>query len=192
MLCHQAGYSRGEYKDTAVKLMELGFSCIAIDQRSGKETNGIVNETALAAKRHNLPTTYLDAKQDIEAAIDYMYEMNGHQPIILVGSSYSASLALLIGNTSTKIKSIASFSPGEYFRSINIQSEIQSISKPVFVTSSKKESRALEELVSLIDTSYVTHFMPDVSGIHGSRALWSSTEGNEAYWDALSNFLKKN
>ncbi len=192
LLCHQAGYSRGEYKDTALKLMELGFSCMAIDQRSGKEANGVINETALAAKKRNLPTTYLDASQDIEAAIDYLYEINGHKPIILVGSSYSASLALLIGNTSTKVKAIVSFSPGEYFRTTNIQSEIKNLSKPVFVTSSKKESQALEELVSLIDTSYVTHFIPNVQGIHGSRALWSSTEGNEDYWDALSTFIKKN
>ena len=33
LLCHQAGYSRGEYLKTAKKLNALGFSCMAIDQR---------------------------------------------------------------------------------------------------------------------------------------------------------------
>ena len=191
LLCHQAGFSRGEYKETALKLMKLGFSSIAIDQRSGKDANGIVNETALAAKKRNLSTNYLDAKQDIEAAIDYMYEMNGHQPIILVGSSYSATLALLIGNTSKKVKAIVAFSPGEYYRSIDVKNTIKNIDKPIFVTSSKKETPKLEELVSLINPINVTHYKPIVNGIHGSKALWSSTVGNENYWQSFSNFLKE-
>ncbi|MCF6167952.1 alpha/beta hydrolase [Lutibacter sp.] len=191
LLCHQAGFSRGEYKETALKLMKLGFSSIAIDQRSGKEANGVVNETALEAKKRNLSTNYLDAKQDIEAAIDYMYEMNGHQPIILVGSSYSATLALLIGNTSKKVKAIVAFSPGEYYKSIDVKNTIKDIDKPIFVTSSKKEIPKLEELVSLIKPIYVTHYKPTVNGIHGSKALWSSTVGNENYWQSFSNFLKE-
>ncbi|NOR27734.1 MAG: hypothetical protein GQ540_04290 [Lutibacter sp.] len=189
LLCHQAGFSRGEYKDTALKLMELGYSCISIDQRSGREANGVLNETSLAAKERGLPTDYLDAKQDIEAAIDYMYELNGHQPIVLVGSSYSATLALLIGNNLEKVKKIAAFSPGEYYKTIDVKNSIQNISKPAFVTSSKKESLALKELISLVDTNFITHFIPTVEGIHGSRALWSSTNGNEDYWEAFINFM---
>jgi len=192
LLCHQAGFSRGEYKDTALKLMELGYSCIAIDQRSGREANGVLNETALAAKQRGLPTGYLDAKQDIEAAIDYMYELNGNQPIVLVGSSYSATLALLIGNESEKVKKIAAFSPGEYYKTINVKNSIKNISKPTFVTSSKKESLALKELISLVDINFVTHFTPTVEGIHGSRALWSSTKGNVDYWKAFTDFMIAN
>lgn len=191
LLCHQAGFSRGEYKDTALKLMELGFSSIAIDQRSGKEVNGVVNETTLAAKNRKLPTNYLDAKQDIEAAIDYMYEINGHQPIILVGSSYSATLALLIGGVSKKVKAIVAFSPGEYYKSIDVKNAIKNIDKPIFVTSSKKEIPKLEVLVSLIKPINVTHYKPIVNGIHGSKALWNSTVGNENYWQSFSSFLKE-
>ena len=36
LLCHQAGFSRGEYIDTSTKLNDLGFSCMDIDQRSVK------------------------------------------------------------------------------------------------------------------------------------------------------------
>jgi len=191
LLCHQAGYSRGEYKDTALKLMKLGFSCVAIDQRSGKEANGVINETALAAKERHLSTNYIDAKQDIEAAIDYLYDMNEHQPIILVGSSYSATLALLIGSESNKVKAIVAFSPGEYYRTIDVKNAIKDISKPTFVTSSKKEIPALKELISLVNSDFVTHFEPKGDGIHGSRALWKSTNGSEAYWQAFNSFLTK-
>ena len=190
LLCHQAGFSRGEYKNTALMLNELGVSCMAIDQRSGKEAQGVINETAKAAADKSLPTAYLDARQDIEAAIDYLYERNGNQPIILVGSSYSASLSLLIGKDNPKVKAIAAFSPGEYFKGVDIAGTITGTTKPVFVTSSKKESPGVETLTKGIDAQFLTHYKPEVEGIHGSRALWESTEGNEGYWGAFKDFLK--
>ena len=74
ILCHQAGYSRGEYKEIATKLNKLGYNCLAIDLRSGGEVNGIKNETAAAALKKKKPQGYLDAEQDIVAALDYLYE----------------------------------------------------------------------------------------------------------------------
>lgn len=191
LLCHQAGFSRGEYKITALKLNQAGYSCMAIDQRSGKEANGVINQTAKLAEEKGLPTAYLDARQDIEAAIDYMYEQSGHHPIVLVGSSYSASLALMIAKDNFKVRAVAAFSPGEYFKGINIQEQLSGMSTAVFVTSSQKETPGVEKLVSKIDEHRVTQFKPELAGIHGSRALWSSTEGHEAYWEAFSSFLEQ-
>src|SRR3972149_6331103 len=51
ILCHQAGYSRGEYMETADKFCNLGYNCLAIDQRSGKEVNGVKNKTATLAEQ---------------------------------------------------------------------------------------------------------------------------------------------
>ena len=191
LLCHQAGFSRGEYNVTALRINQAGFSCMAIDQRSGKEANGVTNETAQKATEKGLPTDYLDARQDIEAAIDYLYERSGHHPILLVGSSYSASLALLIAKDNPKVRAVAAFSPGEYFKGTDIQQALAGMSTAVFVTSSQKETPGVEKLVSAIDQKRVTHFKPEVAGIHGSRALWSSTEGNEAYWEAFLAFVKQ-
>src|SRR5437667_8940636 len=70
LLCHQAGYSRGEYIETAKRLNKFGFNCLAIDQRSGKECNAVRNETARAAVLAGKPGNYPDAEQDIVAAID--------------------------------------------------------------------------------------------------------------------------
>jgi len=190
LLCHQAGFSRGEYKETAFRIGSIGFSSIAIDQRSGDEANGVINKTALLAKENNLPTEYADAQQDIEAAIDYLYELNDNQSIVLVGSSYSASLVLLIGKNNDKVKAVAAFSPGEYLKGMNIQDSITGYAKPVFVTSSKTETESTIALISGIDTVWANHFQPDFEGIHGSRALWTSTEGNEEYWKAFKVFLK--
>ena len=46
VLCHQAGWSRGEYREIAPKLNALGFNCIAIDQRSGGSINGCLLYTS--------------------------------------------------------------------------------------------------------------------------------------------------
>lgn len=190
LLCHQAGFSRGEYNETAFRIGSIGFSSMAIDQRSGKEANGVINKTAQLAKEKGLPTEYIDARQDIEAAIDYMYANNENQPIILVGSSYSASLVLLIGKNNEKVKAVAAFSPGEYLKGLNIHDSISDYNKPIFVTSSKTETESTIALISGIDSSWVNHFQPDFEGIHGSRALWGTTDGNEKYWDAFKEFLR--
>ena len=72
VLFHQAGFSRGEYSELAPKLNNLGFNCLAIDQRSGEGVNGIKNETAARAKLKDLPQTYLDAMIDLEAAVEFV------------------------------------------------------------------------------------------------------------------------
>lgn len=192
LLCHQAGFSRGEYKDSALKLNELGFSALAIDQRSGNSANSIINETAKLAKQKGIPTGFLDARQDIEAAIDYIYKHNGNRKVILVGSSYSASLSLLIGNKNDKVKAVAVFSPGEYFNGIQINEEIADFSKPLYVTASNQETKGVEVLVSKIKNKSLTHYKPSEKGIHGSRALWETTDGVEGYWKSFSDFLMKN
>ena len=192
LLCHQAGFSRGEYMNTAKKLNDLGFSCLAIDQRSGKEVNGIVNQTALDADSKLKNVGYTGAKQDIDAAIDYLYNSNGNKPVIVVGSSYSASLALWIATENSKVKAVAAFSPGEYLTGIDLADKIRTLHVPAFVTSSKRETPTVEKLIHDIDPEYVTQFKSTAPGIHGSRALWETTEGHQAYWEAFKKFMLAN
>lgn len=191
LLCHQAGFSRGAYINTGMVLSQLGYNAMAIDQRSGETANNIENKTYLDAIENDLGTDYGDARQDIEAAIDYLFECNGGIPIVLVGSSYSASLCLIIGRDNPKVKAIAAFSPGEYLEGITVAQELDSISKPIFVTSSKLEISQTSQLVANVDSNFVTHYKPTMEGVHGARALWQETEGHKAYWKAFLQFLKK-
>ena len=71
VLFHRAGWSRGEYDEIALKLNDLGFNCMAVDLRSGGSVNGVINLTLEDAKKKGKPTTYLDAVQDIKAALLY-------------------------------------------------------------------------------------------------------------------------
>lgn len=191
ILCHQAGYSRGEYLSTASRFQKFGYNCLALDARSGKEVNGIKNETAALAEQKKKKTTYLDAEQDILAAIDYVYAMS-KQKVILVGSSYSASLALKIATTNDKVKAVIAFSPGEYFGDkLNLKETIKTLDKPVFVTSSQEEAKDISTLIKDVKSQKKTQFTPSNKGDHGSKALWKENNPNyHEYWMALLMFMK--
>ena len=192
LLFHQAGYSRGEYKETAEKFVKLGYNCIAVDLRSGNEVNFIKNKTAETAIEKNLPTDYLDAKQDIQAAIEYAIKIS-NKAIIILGSSYSASLCLLLAKKYNQIKAVIAFSPGEYFNNPNlIRDSIEGLKIPIFAASSENEFSYMQELFSKVNQSNLTLFKPAKGkGVHGSKALWENNSTNNEYWLALMLFFSQ-
>lgn len=191
ILFHQANFSRGEYLETAPKLQKLGYNCLAVDLRSGKEVNYIQNETAAAAKAKNLPSDYLDAEKDILAAIAYVKTISNKR-IILFGSSYSASLVLKIANQNPSINAVIAFSPGEYFESLKIKTTIEKFDKPLFIASTVSEKTYIKDMVSDVNKAYITWFTPIKSkGVHGSRALWAASPESDDCWMQLLMFFKK-
>jgi len=60
LLFHQAGSSRGEFREIAPRLTKLGYNCLAVDLRAGNENNFVVNQTSLRAKEQKMHTTYLE------------------------------------------------------------------------------------------------------------------------------------
>jgi alpha-beta hydrolase superfamily lysophospholipase len=191
LLCHRSHCNRAEYRETAPRLLALGYSCLAIDQRSGMKIFGETNETANRAKAAGLATGYWDAMVDIEAGVDYGYSQNSDQPIIVLGSSYSGSLALLCAVRNTKIGTVLAFSPGEFLKNTSVQKELRELKKPIFVTSNKAEVAEVTEVVRLLEKKYLTQHIPISDGFHGSKMLWKSVSGSEEYWVALQAYLKK-
>lgn len=191
LLCHQAGYSRGEYRETAPKFKKLGYNCLAIDQRSGNEVNAIKNETAARAKQQGKPTGYLDAEQDIIAAVDYLFE-NSKKPVILVGSSYSAGLVLKIAAGNPKVKAVLAFSPGEYYGDkLHLAESIKTLDKPVFITSARQETTDAKIIFAAIASEHKTFFAPVSPGVHASSCLWESTNDYQEYWKAVNAFMEE-
>ncbi len=191
LLCHQNGFSRGEYLETAKKLNTFGFNCLSIDQRVGAEVNGVKNETAADAKQKNKAQTFINAEQDMVAAVNWLYEKY-HRRIIIIGSSYSASLALKIAAENGHVFAAVAFSPGEYFEEKNyIASKVSGLRKPVLITSSKSEAAGVTELSKDIVSMLKVQFIPKEEGDHGSKVLWSSSPGNQDYWAALMSFLNR-
>lgn len=191
LLCHQNRFSRGEYSETAVKLNKFGFNCLAIDQRVGDEVNGVKNKTAALARKKGLSPEFMDAAQDITAAIDYLYEKY-HKQIIVLGSSYSASLALVLSNRNPKVLAVIAFSPGEYFPDKTyVKQHMAGFDKPLLAFSSLAESGPVKSLIADAGSVLKTQYIPHDAGDHGSKVLWTSFKGNEEYWVVLMNFLDK-
>ncbi len=197
LLFHRAHWSRGEYREIAPKLNKMGFNCIAIDQRSGKEVNGVKNETAALAAKLNLGTAYIDALPDLQATLDYI--VNNYKPkkIIIWGSSYSSSLAfVLAAQNIKKVDGLLAFAPGEYFKNQGrtdhyIQDQAKKVTCPVFITSAKSEGSRWQAIFNAVPAKIKASFLPKTEGIHGSEALWEKTAEHKEYWQAVKEFMEK-
>ncbi len=193
LLCHQARFNKFEYAGIAERLNNMGYNCLAIDQRSGGPIGDKQNLTYLRAKKFNKGVDYIDAEPDIRAAILYLSD-KFKSKIILWGSSYSSSLALYLAADMAEVSAVLSFSPGNYMADkkgslIEILSDFE---KPMFLTSSKSEAKGVSQLLSkheLLDNQI--QFIPEGYGHHGSRALWINQIGGDEYWIAVALFLKQ-
>lgn len=196
VLFHRAHWSRGEYREIAPKLNEMGFNGMAIDQRSGDEVNNVPNETMRRARKKKLGTTYLDAIQDMEAAIEYARKHFAKGKLIIWGSSYSAALVLKIaGDHPGQFDGVLAFAPGEYFSRFGkgdefIAESAQYIKCPVFITSAKSEKDNWWDIYETINAPR-SYFLPKTRGVHGSEALWEKTPESKEYWKATGKFLSQ-
>jgi len=197
LLCHQARWNKYEYDSIAVVLQKTGYNCLAIDQRSGGfmslDKIHPINATYQRAVAAKLPTEYLDAEQDIIAAINYLYKKS-QRPIILWGSSYSSTLALYNGLNNDKVAAVISFSPGDYLseQKGSLTPLIAASPKPFFMTSSQKEAEEVQLLIQGKELNkQQIQFIPKAYGQHGSSALWASKIDHEEYWAAVLNFLEQ-
>ena len=192
LLFHQADYSRGEYLEIAPKLNALGYNCLAIDQRSGGGVNDIINETYKAAKAAGLPTSYTDAYADLQSALSYVESTYAPRKLIVWGSSYSSSLALILASEHPdEIAAVLAFSPGEYFKldGKKVADYATNITQPAFITSAKSEEKAWRGIADQIKSAGSVFFVPEGNGRHGSSALFEKTANSAEYWTAVEQFL---
>ena len=192
LLFHQGDYSRGEYIEIAPKLLKLDYNCLAVDLRSGNKVNYITNETAKRALEKDIPATFYDAGKDIEASIKFVQNISRF-PVILFGSSYSASLCLLDAKENNNVKAVIACSPGEYFRpEIIVRERVTGLRKPVFITATNMEYEYVTQISEGIDKKYVTIVTSsEGKGVHGAKAFWESSGTCDEYWLQLIMFFKK-
>lgn len=192
VLTHQAGSSRGEYRDIAVRLNTLGFNAIAIDQRSGKSFGGVRNLTAQRAAARGAGRSYAAAVPDIEAAVAWA-QAQTKGPVVLWGSSYSAALAIwMAGSKAGFVDGVVAMSPGEYIRGRGIAKAAARIKVPVLITSPASERSKWQKIFRAIPGEAKVGFAPDRGGRHGSSALIASRNKSAAvYWKVVEAFLAK-
>ena len=192
LLFHQAGSNSAEYAPIAPKLVEMGFTALAIDQRSGDNMFDNVNQTV---KHLGHSAEYLDAEKDLEAAFAYAKAQN--LPIVLWGSSYSSSLVFLVAAKHPgEVKALLSFSPGEYLGSPDLVKKAAAQDNlPIFVTQArdKEEIAHAKEIISASPSAFKVQFIPSVAGVHGSSTLRAdrNAKGMAENWQAVTAFLNK-
>ena len=91
---HQARSSAAEYAPIAPRLVNAGFTVLAIDQRSGDGAFGGTNRTAAGFARREV--SYDAALPDLEAALAWAKAEARGAPVVVWGSSYSAALVFLL------------------------------------------------------------------------------------------------
>jgi dienelactone hydrolase len=192
VLFHQAGYSRGEYRAIAPKLVALGVNAMAVDLRSGEAAAGVGNATAASACALGKPHQYVDAVADLTAAVAKAREL-ARGKVVLWGSSYSSSLVLAYGGE-LHADAVMAFSPGEYFDDQGksktwVAERAATLAVPVFIASARSEAATWAPIAAAITRGKVTTFVPDTAGLHGASALWPEQPDNGAYWTAVTAFV---
>jgi predicted alpha/beta hydrolase len=191
LLFHQAGSSRGEFSEIAGRIVKIGYNCLAVDLRSGDEINYVRNETSLSAREKGLPTGYLDAWGDIRTAIGYAWNLSKKQ-VVLLGSSYSASLCLVEGKENPNVMAVIAFSPGEYFgQKLKVGALVAGIEKPIFCASTIREYAYMEQLLKGVGGTWKTLWKPAKGKArHGASMLWESSDVSDEAWLSLMLFFR--
>jgi alpha-beta hydrolase superfamily lysophospholipase len=192
LLFHQAGSSKSEYEPIAPRIVQLGMSALAIDQRSGGDLYVPANETV---EHLGKSEGYESALDDLEAAVAWAKITHPGAPIYVLGSSYSAALVfVLAARHPHDIAAVIAFSPGEYLSDKNaVHAAARTIHVPVFIDSSsdRAEIAAARSIYESIPAKRKVQYVPS-TGIHGASTLRPDRDpaGADANWEALSAFLR--
>lgn len=193
---HMAHSSRGEYRDIAPELVKLGCSVLAVDQRCGGAQFGVENETARSChKKTGKQADFADAYGDIAFALAWARELAPAAKVVMIGSSYSASLVLVqAGREPKSADLVLSFSPGEYIAGWSIATEAKKIAVPTYITCGmgKREQGEAKPIADAVDARWLTVMLPpnEVSAAHGSRTLMvDSTEDRQTQWEPVKKLI---
>lgn len=170
-LFHQAGANgRGEYGPLTEWLNGLGYRLIAFDQRSGGGYFGQTNRTAEGVGEDR---RYCDAYPDIEAAIAYAHGAAGGAPLVIWGSSYSASLVFAAAaDHPDLVDAVVAFSPatgGELDR-CGAKKGLPNLKDPALAVWPKTEKSRATRLNKLLKAANAEVIIVK-NGVHGSSTL---------------------
>jgi len=194
LLFHQAGSNAGEYSAITPRLNKAGYSCLAIDQRSGATRWGRKNRSVEALGRE---AGYLDTLADLEAALVWARDKHPSDEIVVWGSSYSASLVfLLAARHPGEIGAVLAFSPGEYFTEKSaVRDAAATVRAAVFVTSAQdpEEIQSARTILAAVPGDKKVQFVPRQGGVHGSSTLLhdANRRGAESTWGEVLRFLSE-
>ncbi len=194
LLCHQGGSNaRGEYGSTFPRLAAEGYSVMAIDLRSGGDLYGFENRTASQLKQSY---GFCDASADIQAALDFISRRYSLQ-VIIIGSSYSASLAISTAlERPIEVLGVAAFSPssGGPMAQCLPDEGLKNCEQKLLLIRPGKELQlpSVQKQFDLAQQHGHQTFNMKF-GIHGSSMLVADrvSQANEEVWQVLLNYLSQ-
>lgn len=202
VLVHQSGGSRGEYRQIAPHLLEMGFNALAIDSRWGDRDrwNGVINETAA---RYGTPAVVStgdvsrtrpiqDASaDDIRAALAWL-DVNGYTGArLLWGSSISSNLVLKVAaDPKQRVTAVLSFSPGEYHpdQPNEMKTAVSELRLPTLIAcgADNEELQTSKPIFDAIPGRQKV-FYHATNGRHGSSILMDDPKN----WTGIEPFLNQ-
>jgi alpha-beta hydrolase superfamily lysophospholipase len=194
LLFHQAGSNaRAEYGSIVPRLIERGYSVLAVDQRSGGTRLGGVNRTASALGGGS--PSYCDAYPDLEAALAFVIANGFDGPHIVWGSSYSGALVIrLAAEHPEQVDAVLAFSPasGDPMGVCKPGPFLESLETPTLAlrpASEMENPRVQAQLEQFQELGHATYVAEN--GVHGSSMLNPErVEGSvEETWTAVEGFL---
>ncbi len=189
LMFHQAASNAAEYGTIAPRLVGAGYSCLAVDQRSGGRRWDRNNRTVLALGRS---ADFETAYADLEAALRWSVSEGWRGPLLVWGSSYSASLVFRLARDHPEIHAVLAFSPGEYFGPGQpVRGWASSVRVAVFATAgSGRELEDARRIVAAVPHDRKTYYVAE-RGVHGSSTLIAERNpgGVDENWDAVLEFL---
>jgi dienelactone hydrolase len=189
---HQAQSNKAEYAPLAKRINAAGFTLLAIDQRSGGNYFGGINQTVAGL---GAATSYEAAMADLEAALVWGEDAAHGAPVIVWGSSYSAALVfLLAAQNPGGVDGVLAFSPDEYLAQRRaVRDAAEKVRVPVFITQAigRGEVDRAHRIYRAVDSEDKIQFVPTKGGTHGSSTLREDTNpgGAEENWAAVLKFL---
>ncbi|MEM9548136.1 MAG: hypothetical protein AAGA77_19300 [Bacteroidota bacterium] len=200
LLFHQGGSNaRGEYVSIIPKLREKGYNILAIDQRSGGQVYGSYNRTLANIPENSFGDgyTYCDAYNNLEGALEYVNAQGFSGKKILWGSSYSATLAIQLGNNrQEEISAVLAFSPasGGAMKACLPDPYFESMKIPLLILRppNEMEREASQQQFELAKQFNHQTFVPE-HGVHGSSMLVKERVGEDVSetWKVVFEFLDK-
>jgi dienelactone hydrolase len=135
----------------------------------------------------------LDCEKDIAAAVNYVANIAISKRLILMGSNFSASLAMKAANHNRQVTAAIAFSPGEYFgANVPVKEWLTDFDQMLFVATTQHEYPFVTDLIQTIPADLLTRFQPTSgNGMQGAPALWNEEPTSNEYWMALMLFLNK-
>ena len=193
LLFHQAGSGKSEYTPIAPRLVELGYSALAVDLRSGGDMYEPTNETVEHLGRS--ASDYRTVLPDMDAALAWVKKAHPHAPVYAWGSSFSAALVFAFAAKHPhEIKAVIAFSPNEWIDQNKhfVRDAARRLTVPVFVDSAAnaEEEREAKAIYDEVGSRDKVDYVPQ-NGTHGSSTLRDDIDasGSAENWDAVTRFL---